>query len=329
MTHFRFSLAVCLVQAVFFTGVSVAAATEIRTAVSFGADWTLGSVEYDLKSESGGNGVQSRLDFPVDGLYPAITVTVGGYENGRPAWSLAATATGNILGPYGAMVDQDWNLVAGYPPVLYSYTESSSSLRELRGRLTYTSYPFHPLPADIGLRFGYEFESLYQRMDGVTGWQYQYNNGTSSYDRVTFSITGTVGTYQLYLHTLIAGLAYRFELHPQLSFTLTGDGLVILAFDDDDHILRTKRSTASAAGGGYRVAADLRFAPGADRSSRGFSVNLAGSIEGFSLFGLQTQTWYGNADASNGAPQGTVYTGIYHHISGFRCRVALYGEYAF
>ncbi len=328
MTRCRLGFLAFFVQVVLFTAVSVATAAEIQTAVSFGADWTFGSVEYDLRSDSGGTGVMSRLDFPLDGLYPVLLVTVDGFENSRPAWSLTAAATGNIIGPYGVMVDQDWDLVAGYLPALWSYTESAASLRALRGALTFTTYLFHPQPADIGLRFGYAFESLYETLIGVTGWQYRYNSVTSSYDRVSVSESGTVGTYQLYLHTLSAGLAYRFQLQKRLSFTLAGDGLVIFGFDDDDHILRTKRSTASTAGGGYRLKAALSFAPGANRASSGFSLNLAGSIEGFSLFGLQTQTWYGNADAPT-APQGTVYTGIYHHISGFRGRVGLYGEYSF
>lgn len=298
----------------------------VTTSVITGAAWQFGSIEYDIKSESGGNGVMSRLDYPLDGLYPTVRVQTMGVRDGIPLWSLGFEGSASIIGPYGSMVDRDWNLYAGYPPVEWSYTESGSALRAFRAAADLVTYLYRGRDAQIGFDTGYSFESLYQSIDGANGWQYQPNSGT--YDLVGVSISGTVATYQVYLHTLSAGLTVRYQLSPALNFGITADALAVLGFDDDDHILRTKRATATSAGGGYRLEADLMFGgrPTAGRHAGRFFGGLNGTLEGFSIVGSQTQVWYGSADS---VPKGTTYTGIYHHVSALRGSVGLYAGYAF
>ncbi len=300
----------------------------MATSLTAGAEWQFGSLEYDIKSESSGNGVMSRLDYPLDGLYPTVRITSTSSRNGVPLWSLGFEGSASTIGPYGSMVDRDWNLYSGLPPVEWSYTESSISLRAFRAGVDFVSYLYRTPAAQLGLDAGYSLDSLYQSIEGATGWQYKYNSDTGSYDLYSLSISGTVATYQVYLHTLSAGLRLRCQLFPDLTFGLTADALAVLGFDDDDHILRTKRSTSTSAGGGYRLKADLSIgaAQRAGKGEGGLYGGLTGTIEGFSIVGSQTQHWYGSADS---VAQGTTYTGIYHHMSALRGSVGIYAGYAF
>ncbi len=298
--------------------------------LSFGAAWGFGSLEYDLRSPDTGSGVASRLDFPLDGLHPSLELTVARTEADHTFSSGTVSLSMNVAGPYGLMTDYDWNILSGIPPVPFSYTESPVSAVDFTARGALTWFPFHPGSADIGWQIGYSFQSIYQEIKGYNGWVYQWNSSTSSYDLKPQSGTGTVLTYQIYLHAASIGLAYRQWLFPRARLSVAADFLGVAGFDSDDHLLRTKLSTAWAVGPGYRADMWLVFFSAGNGQAGGpFHLSVGGSVTGFSLFGRQTQTWYGSADAGNGAPQGTVLSNIYHHVSSLQARAGIAASFTF
>jgi hypothetical protein len=103
----------------------------------------------------------------------------------------------------------------------------------------------------------------------------------------------------------------------------------VYAFDRDDHKLRTKLSTAE--GWGIGLYADLKAVYRLNRIAKGVIPYLVlnGEINYFVVNTLQTQYWYGNADASNGEPQGTLFTGIGHVITSSQYQIALRFGFSF
>ncbi len=190
-THFFILLGLIAITPTF-------ARAHTNASLSFGAVWGFGSLEYDLRSPDTGSGVASRLDFPLDGLHPSLELTVARTEADHAFWSGTVSLSMNVAGPYGLMTDYDWNILSGIPPVPFSYTESPVSAVDFTARGALTWFPFHPGSADIGWQIGYSFQSIYQEIKGYSGWLYQWNSSTSSYDLYSQSGIG----YRPYLSDL-------------------------------------------------------------------------------------------------------------------------------
>jgi hypothetical protein len=92
--------------------------------------------------------------------------------------------------------------------------------------------------------------------------------------------------------------------------------------DSDNHVLRTKLSTASGWGSGFygNLKATYQFG-----QVWGFApyIALEGELIYYVVNTVQTQYWYGNADAANGAPQGTTLTGIGHVVTSDQYQIGL------
>jgi hypothetical protein len=110
---------------------------------------------------------------------------------------------------------------------------------------------------------------------------------------------------------------------PGLSFELRACYAPVYVSDRDDHKLRTKLSTASGWGSG--VYANLRAIYQFPRYFKSVTTYIAldGELIYYSVSTTQTQYWYGNADAANGAPQGTTITGVGHVITSTQYQIGL------
>jgi hypothetical protein len=290
-----------------------------------------GGTAYDLSADEGG-GVTglSRLEFPTVQWEAGVSLGISGSQGDQRQWLVAASYSTSVFATTGTMNDSDWTLYAGYPRVPWSYTESTDAgtswqaSAEAAWRMASTG------PFSISLYGYYRYQYAFHVENGLTGWQYVWNTTTSAYDlyAVSASITDVLEytlTYSAPGLRFLAGL----QVLPGLSLELRGAYTPVYITDQDDHKLRTKLSTAAGWGNGVYV--DLRAAYQFKRLFSAVTpyIALDGNLIWYSVSTTQTQYWYGNADAANGAPQGTQVTGIGHVISGTQYQVGARIGFAF
>jgi hypothetical protein len=119
------------------------------------------------------------------------------------------------------------------------------------------------------------------------------------------------------------GLLADLQGFPGFTVELRAAYTPVYVSDRDDHKLRTKLSTA--AGWGNGIYGDLKATYQLPQIAKGLRPYLAleGQIIYYVVSTAQTQYWYGNADASNGAPEGTLITGVGHVITCAQYQVGL------
>ena len=294
----------------------------------------LGGVSYDLSAYSASSGVTvlSRLEFPQISLEAGAVLGLALNRGTRREWLFEATFTHSTLAMPGTMYDYDWDQPAGYPKIPFSYTYSSDSTVNWHAAIEAAYTIAASGPWLLALYGTYRFQYTSHVEDGYTGWQYQ-QTGLNVFGPYTLvpevGSTPDVLEYSLTSHTIGVGLLGSLQPSPRFSVELRSAFTPVYAFDRDDHKLRTKLSTAE--GWGIGLYADLKAVYRLNRIAKGVIPYLVlnGEINYFVVNTLQTQYWYGNADASNGEPQGTLFTGIGHVITSSQYQIALRFGFSF
>lgn len=165
--------------------------------------------------------------------------------------------------------------------------------------------------------------------DSAKGWQYAWNATAGAYDLYVISdSTQDVLEYSLTSHTLGLGVLADFAVAPGFFLSIIASYAPVYISDEDDHKLRTKLSTST--GWGHGLYADLRAVLRLGRIG-GVTpyLGLDGSVIYYVVETTQRQYWYGNADAANGAPQGTVVTGVGHVVTSAQLDIGLSMGFSF
>jgi hypothetical protein len=279
-----------------------------------------GGTSYDLSAydTSSGNTVLSRLEFPQVSLEAGAVFGLTINRGGKREWLIEAAASHSTLPMSGTMYDYDWFQVPGYPKIPISYTESDDSTVDLHASLD-VAWTFSSSDTwSLALYGTYRFQDTSHAEDSILGWQY---NG-SDYTLYNLS-TRDVLEYSLTSHTIGLGLLGSLQPFPRFSLEMRACFTPVYVSDRDDHVLRTKLSTAS--GWGMGLYSDLKAVYRFDEMAGGVIpyVALDGDVTYYVVNTVQTQYWYGNADAANGAPQGTKITGVGHVITSAQYRIGL------
>lgn len=204
-----------------------------------------GGTSYDLSFDAGGGWTGlSRLEFPEVSLELGVVVGLLGQQGDRTDWLVEAAGRFSTLPMGGTMYDYDWFQQAGYPKVPFSYTYSSDSTVSLDVSIAAAWTFASGAQWSLGLLGLYRYQDFSHVEDSVTGWQYVWNG--AAYDLNTIvDYTTDVLEYRLISHSF--GLGVLGELRPatDLQLELRTCFTPVFAADLDDHVLRTKRSTAS------------------------------------------------------------------------------------
>lgn len=284
----------------------------------------LGGVAYDLSFYQGaGSTGLSRLEFPQFSLEAGLAAGFSVSQGEKREWLVEASIAHSTVAFPGSMNDYDWTQYLSYPKVPFSYTYSADSTVSWHASLEAAWTFAFARPWSLALYGTYRYQDVSHGEDGYTGWQYAPDATSDGYvPMVISSTTPDVLEYTLSTHTIGVGLMGEVDPLPGLSAELRAAFTPVYASDRDDHKLRTKLSTASGWGTGFY--GDMRATCVLSRSS-GVTPYLAleGEVIYYVVSTTQTQYWYGNADAANGAPQGTVVTGVGHVITSAQFEVGL------
>lgn len=297
---------------------------ELRFSLEGGAGPALGRAAYDLSAEIGGDRVLSRLEFPLDGVRAAAELRCSVVRAGVELWRLQARGAYFLTDPRGLMRDYDWVKPAGFPPVPFSYTESSAQASGAEAGLqvsrTLLAGGLLRLYAGAGYRFAYLSESI----RGFEGWQYLWNGTAGAYDLYLTRGSGEVLRYTLSSHALPLGVGLALGPIAGLRLALELAYLPLWVRDTDDHLLRNKLSNASGLGHGGQGRLEARFRP-AGRKGRPGGPYLSAWIEGLGwlVSTTQRQEWYGDDPTGPGDETGTAVSGIGHRVSRLELRAGL------
>jgi hypothetical protein len=213
------------------------------------------------------------------------------------------------------MNDYDWTLYPGYPQVPWSYTYSQDSTTSWHASLEAAWTFAYAKPFSIALYGTLRYQSLSHVENTAIGWQYVFDTSSNEYGLYGVNIqTSDVLEYTLTSQTIGLGLLADLQGFPGFTLELRAAYTPVYMSDSDNHVLRTKLSTASGWGNG--IYGDLRaiykFPKGRILTPY---VALDGELIYWVVNTTQTQYWYGNADAANGTPEGTLITGIGHIVT--------------
>jgi hypothetical protein len=285
----------------------------------------LGGTAYDLFVDSGaGQSALSRLEFPMASLEAGISTGILVERNGKREWLFEAAISHSTLPMAARMNDYDWFGLTGYPSIPWSYTYSNDSTLSWRASAE-VAWTFSSAgPLSISLYAKYHYQYAHHVEDAITGWQYTFNaSGVPTATGWFSDATADVLEYTLTAHEPGLGLMADIEPFPGLGFELRACYTPVFVSDVDDHRLRTKLSTASGWGSGLYANLRMTYLFPRYFKSMNTYIALEGELIYYSVSTTQTQYWYGNADAANGAPQGTLYTGVGHVITSTQIQIGL------
>ncbi|MGO9308291.1 MAG: hypothetical protein ACLQDL_04635, partial [Spirochaetia bacterium] len=309
---------------------SAALPSEDAVGVSFFVEPLLqkgfGGTSYDLSffdPTSGSTGL-SRLEFPQLSLEAGGLLGITINRGAQREWLLEVGITHSTFPMSGTMNDYDWTQYPGIPKIPFSYTYSDDSTVSWHASFE-AAWTFATVGAMSFALYGtYRYQSMSHVEDSATGWQYVYDTTTGEYALVPVMIT-TPDVLEYTLTSDSFGLGFLVDLEAFSGFhvELRACYTPVYVSDSDDHKLRTKLSTASGWGNG--LYADLKAVYDLPKIGGNITpyIALDGEIIYYVVDTTQTQYWYGNADAGNGAPQGTLITGVGHVITSDQFQLGL------
>lgn len=286
----RFFISITIVTSLFFSlKTSFAGETASRTLtsdkVSFGigvkTGYLYGDTRYHITFplyEEGFTTGESELKFPLNSFLGGLNASIGK----RGVWSVDLSILKNLTEDTGKTKDSDWLTYSPtFETVKWSYAEADTDMDALLIDISGKYYIFKGGHTSLGLIGGYRYQNLSfdisnASMESPVGWFPRED------------LPGKVSTYEITYSLPYGGLAFDLKASEQFSLNLKTLYGKAYAKDEDDHILRTKRSTSDADGKFYLLRAD-----GNITVRKNLSIIVALEYLKIDVDGVQTQTWYG------------------------------------
>jgi hypothetical protein len=272
-------------------------------------EYASGESSYELRVNDGTESVRSLLVFPLDTIYLGLEAQ---HENPSESARYTLRLLTNVAAPAGKMTDEDW-LDLTSRSEKYIYTESNLDYRsfdlELQGIWELRNYSGFRLFFGAGYRLFW----AHQLITDFKGYELHDSNDDGSIDSkeiIPYTEKDAID-YSIIYHTIDAGLHGEKDIGRHTRIGIFAAPSLGLAFDRDDHLLRSKLSTGRGFGYGFVLRGDIEFRNrGHNRQSDPY-LRIYGSFRWFFSPGQQRQYWYGDDD---GVPEGTEYDGLVHDM---------------
>jgi hypothetical protein len=238
----------------------------------------------------------SELEFPLD-----VSTASAGLAVAFPGRLLLRLGLAkNITSDAGTMKDSDWGawyLEYGAPfseETLDIYSESRAELDAVifQGDALYRLLGTSTVTLAAGV--GYRYQNFRYDLSDLDQWypSFRYYTGQDAgHDRVA----GKVGTYEVSYRVLMIEGAVEVRPWRDVSIRcLVAVAPFVKARDEDDHLLRGKRSVGDGTGLGGLVDLGVEY-----RLPAGFFAALSYEYLHMTASGTQTQTWYRTTDEAN------------------------------
>ncbi|MQY76507.1 MAG: omptin family outer membrane protease [Spirochaeta sp.] len=273
-----------------------------------------GQTSYELEVIDPVLGVMSLLEFPLGSTVAGLRADLEKHTSGGIPWAVRTSFYTNLGDPGKVMKDSDWFLYQDYPPIYFSYTESDAEMRYLQATVRFEARLYSRRWLAFYATGGYRYQYVDYDIMGYEGWQYLDKDPVDGDPELYVISAGSalkVMEYQITHHAPMAGVALRLTT-PKLALDLAAGYQLVLISDYDDHVLRSKLSTAEGTGHGLLCSLDGRYTLRRETGSFRPFLFLAADFSYVYADIEQTQEWYGDLDPY--ATKGTRYTGISHLI---------------
>lgn len=235
----------------------------------------------------------SELEFPMDSALVGIGASIGK----KGSWEVGAHIGTNFTEDTGKMKDSDW--LDNDPSTKSVYSESDISMNaffmDLSGKFVFFSRRATALAANVG----YKYQKLDFDVSNTNQWCLTAAGCTelgSGYS------PGKTLTYEMTWQIPYAGLSIDAYMGPRFSLVFLGAAGWAYGRDEDDHVLRGKRSSAASDGPYYALRGEGRFT-----LTQQLFLDVGAEYLKIDAKGKQNQVCYA---AMPGCPQLTGYTGI-------------------
>ncbi len=254
--------------------------------------------DFNVPGQAAGtsNFTLSELEFPLDVYTASAGLSV--VLSGRLQLRLGLTR--NLTSDAGSMQDSDWGvwyLNYGYPYSPDTLDISSESRTDLEATMFQSDVLFRLLatPAfTLAAGVGYHYQNFHYELSDLDQWYpsyYYYTGENAAHDRVY----GPVGSYDVSFHLVMLEGAAEVRPWPDFSiWCLVGVAPYARAQDEDNHILRAKRSEGDATGTAVLLDLGIEY-----RLPAGVFIGLGYEYQHISTSGTQTQTWYRTTSEAN------------------------------
>jgi outer membrane protease len=277
----------------------------------FGLGYLNGNTLYHISSyDAAGSGIESELEFPLKTfLFGLEGSYISRNSEGKDTLKIDLQWFTNVDNGSGTLKDSDWltndidiRLAGSAHPGKDIYSESDISLKAniIDIRAFYNFWP------SKGLAVGPLGGFLYQNFQFNASNVRQVGYGPYSAD-YTGNVPGLVLTYKVTCTIPYVGIHSEMIVSKGFGASLDlGYSPLASAEDEDDHLLRYKRSKGSTTGQAYVAAVTAQW-----KLQNNNSFLLQGQYVRIDTAGTQTQTWYRDEATSSGTiPAGTVINGI-------------------
>lgn len=252
---------------------------------------------------------ESELEFPLDSPIGELTASLGK----KGTWAIDLSLSKNLSEDTGKMKDYDWMTVQEFSTretykflIIYSESDTEMDLLFFNINGRYYFWKFHsPLPypsnvvsntipllkrnvSSLGLIAGYRYENLSFDIKNL-----KQTDISSIYP---IFIPGKVLAYEITYNIPYGGIAFDFMPSDRFSLNFMGAFGWAFSEDEDDHILRFKRSTSDADGPFYLLKGEGNLS-----LIQGLSLLLSLEYLMIDTDGTQSQTWY---ETTYEAPKG-------------------------
>ncbi|MDI6739454.1 MAG: omptin family outer membrane protease [Candidatus Edwardsbacteria bacterium] len=277
----------------------------------------------------------SRLDFPVDCYSAGIKASALSqpFSTQRFQFGLELAFSKTLTDPKEVMTDSDWVALsssgsAAEDRYVFSATKSTSKLQGID--LAADLQALFPLGNMLkaGCALGYCYLRMTYDIYGVSGWQdFDFDGNKDFFDELQNT---NVLDYRVSYHLPSLGAVLLSESAEGL--TLEGRAAYffsVSANDEDDHLLRNKKSNISASGSGWLLGGEARLKIATLKN--GSFLMLGGNYEYLKVDtkGKQTQYWYGDDPASSDDDTGYSVSGIDAKLFMYRHSFGTFAAYCF
>lgn len=221
--------------------------------------------------------VESELEWPIDSVVWGVKGSVA--VNKRFVAGLAVRQ--NLDKETGKMIDSDW---INNALVIYSESDTEMDMLDvdINGRY---SFPYSK-KTNIALIAGFRYQDFSFEAKNVVQQSVDPD--------LNVKVSGLVGRYDIRYSIPYIGAGFSSKIGEKMVFDLSAQVGFVNAMDEDDHVLRYKKSTGESTGNSIGISGNLVY----DLSPNAF-INLSSEYLFIQAYGKQTQRWYREPNSDN------------------------------
>jgi hypothetical protein len=236
--------------------------------------------------------IASLLEFPLDNVIVGFGFNLKSPTSDK--WSINGNFGTSVKDPDDKMFDSDWHAkLPFFERTLYSFTESDVTMKLFQADINYRRRIAHKSKTSFYAMVGFKYQRIQQDIINFTGWQRFLDDEQHSYgSQFNFSFDDLAIVYELNYYIPYFGFAGDFKLSEKFLINLSAAFSYSYFTDTDDHVLRSKLSTANGNGITWLLNGSNRILLNRKKNGKEFFIEIFTDYQKIDIDGAQRQFWY-------------------------------------